>query len=226
MKNLLSNLLYIRIHVELILLLTTCSLWVKAQSDSASPTPVELMQGNQKLYSLLIVNRALSPGSDWGFLNVTTFSATNHNEVPRNEFFSTSLLSYPVYRKFRIASGVNLNEVVGLNYFSGFQYATVAGYWLIVLVPGIYFPEQSSFETLALIEFRPPLSQRIKLYTRLHTLYNTGLADGQHNRSYGYLRLGLSVKTLSFGVGLNADWYGPVRSQQENFGIFIRTELP
>lgn len=226
MNNLQSTIQYTWIRVELILLLTTCSLWVKAQSDTAPATPVELMQGTRKLYSLLIVNRPLAPESAWDFLNITTFSATNQNEVSRNEFFSTALLSYPVYRKVRIASGVNLNEVVGLNCFSGFQYATGTGLWQIVLVPGIYFPEQSSFETLALIEFRPPLSQRIKLYTRLHTLYNVSLAGGQHNRSYGYLRLGLSVKTLSFGVGLNADWYGPVRSRQENLGIFIRTELP
>lgn len=226
MNNLLSTLQHIRTRIELILLLTTCSLGVKAQSDSVSPIPVELMQGNRKLYSLLIVNRPLSPESEWGFLNVTTFSGTNPNKASRNEFFSSSLLSYPVYRKFRITSGVNLNEVVGLNYFSGFQYATVTGHWLIVLVPGIYYPDQSSFETLALIEFRPPLSQRIKLYTRLHTLYNTSLTEGQHNRSYGYLRLGLSVKTLSFGLGLNADWYGPLRSREEYFGIFIRTELP
>lgn len=226
MKNLQSAIQYTGIRVELILILIACPIWVNAQSDSASPIPIELMQGNQKLYSLLIVNRPLAPESAWGFLNVTTFSGTNPNRASHNEFFSSSLLSYPVYRKFRIASGVNLNEVVGLNYFSGFQYATVTGYWLLVLVPGIYYPDQSSFETLALIEFRPPLSQRVKLYTRLHTLYNTSLAEGQHNRSYGYLRLGLSMKSLSFGVGLNADWYGPLRSQENNFGVFIRTELP
>lgn len=226
MKCFQSTIGYIGIRVELILILITFPIWVNAQSDSASPTPVELMQGNQKLYSLLIVNQSLAPESALGFLHVTTFSGANPNKASRNEFFSSSLLSYPVYRKFRIASGVNLNEVVGLNYFSGFQYATVTGYWLIVLVPGIYFSEQSSFETLVLIEFRPPLSQRVKLYTRLHTLYNTSLSEGQHNRSYGYLRLGLSVKTLSFGLGMNADWYGPLRSQENNFGVFIRTELP
>lgn len=225
MRNLQSTIRYTGLRVELILILIASPSWVNAQSDSISPIPVELMQGHQKFYSLLIVNRPLAAESAWGFLNVTTFSGTNPNKDSRNEFFSSSLLSYPIYRKFRIAFGVNLNEV-GLNYFSGFQYATSTRYWLIVLVPGIYYPGQSSFETLALIEYRPPLSKRVKLYTRLHTLYNTSLAEGQHNRSYGYLRLGLSVKTLSFGVGLNVDWYGQLRSREENFGLFIRAELP
>lgn len=226
MRNLQSTIQYTGIRVKLILILIACPIWVNAQSDSTSPIPVELMQGHQKLYSFLIVNRSLAPESDWGFLNVTTFSGTNPNKASRNEFFSSSLLTYPVYRKFRIVFGVNLNEVVGLNYFAGFQYATSTRYWLIVLVPGIYYPDQSSVETLALIEYRPPLSKRVKLYTRLHTLYNASLSEGQHNRSYGYLRLGLSVKTLSFGVGWNVDWYGQLRSREENLGIFIRTELP
>jgi hypothetical protein len=131
-----------------------------AQSISVPPTPVELMQGHKKFYSLLVVNRPFELESSWDFFNVTTFSANNHNEVSRNEFFSTSLISYPVYRNVRVASGVNLNSVVGLNYFSGFQYSRMSGHWLIVLVPGIYFKDKSSFEALALMEFTPPISKR------------------------------------------------------------------
>ncbi len=214
------------IRFALVLMLVAYMMGVKAQSISVPPTPVEMMQGHKKFYSLLVVNRPLELESSWDFFNVTTFSANNHNEVSRNEFFSTSLISYPVYHNVRVASGVNLNSVVGLNYFSGFQYSRMNGHWLIVLVPGIYFKDKSSFEALALMEFTPPISKRLKLYTRIHALYNAGLADWHHNRSYNYLRLGLTVGSISFGVGLNADWYGPFRLLEKNYGIFIRTELP
>ncbi len=207
------------------LMLLNCWLWVKSQDIPPPPIPIELLQGNQKFYSLLVVDRSVSPVLPINYFNITTFSANNQNEVSHNEFFSSSLISYPLYGDFRITSGINLNSVVGLNYFAGFQFSKLAGSWLIVVVPGVYFQGGSSFETLALVEYCPPISQQLKLYTRVHVMHNANLTDWKHNSSFDYLRLGITAKSITMGVGLNADWYGPSRILEKNYGVFIRAEL-
>lgn len=225
MKYSLIHIRNTRKRIGLILLGVIAGLSAKAQSITAPPIPFEVMQGNEKFYSLMVVNKPFAQ-HQLSFFNVTTFTAHNDNEVSRNEFVSTTLISFPIYRDIRLSSGLDLNSVVGLNYFAGFQFSKVTGHWLIVLVPGIYFREHSSFETLGLVEFCPPISPRLKLYTRVHTLYNAQAADFVHNRSYNYLRLGLTAKRTSFGLGFNADWYGPSMRHEKNYGIFIRTEIP
>lgn len=219
-----NQLTYKRLGLLLILVILVHR--ANAQNVPASPIPFEMMQGNEKFYSLLIVNRPLEEGEQLSFFNITTFSATHENEVARNEFFSSSMLSLPIYRNIKAASGINLNSVAGLHYFVGFQFSEVRGPWLIVLIPGIYFREGSSLETLALVEFRPPITQRFRLYSRIHSLYNAETVNLLHNRSYTYLRLGLNVARTSFGLGFNSDWYGPSKIYGENCGIFLRMEIP
>lgn len=58
-------------------------------------------------------------------------------------------------------------------------------------------------------------------------LYKCSTEDGKHERSYLYLRAGISIKNLSFGIGANLDKYGPPKNQiiKENYGVFTKADL-
>ena len=56
-------------------------------------------------------------------------------------------------------------------------------------------------------------------------LYNTSLKEGNHNRSYVYLRAGLKRQSLIFGLGANLDQFGPHKHFEDNYGVFIGYEL-
>jgi hypothetical protein len=75
---------------------------------------------------------------------------------------------------------------------------------------------------MTIIHFRPQISEKIKLFTRLQML---NLFDSGGNiRSYQWFRIGLDIKSTQFGVAFNLDEYGtdPV---EFNAGLFIRKEI-
>jgi hypothetical protein len=82
-----------------------------------------------------------------------------------------------------------------------------------------------NFETFALLENKPQLTDKLGLYTRVQGLYNHNTKQDFHDRSYLYLRAGLSIKKYQFGLGANFDRYGPFKINQENYGLFVRVEI-
>jgi hypothetical protein len=52
------------------------------------------------------------------------------------------------------------------------------------------------------------------------------LFDANGNiKSYQWMRLGLEVKGIQFGLAANLDEYGPNPSLDTNLGVFIRKEI-
>jgi hypothetical protein len=76
---------------------------------------------------------------------------------------------------------------------------------------------------MMILQYKPEINDRIKLYTRLQML---NLFDSGGNiKSYQWMRLGLEVKGIQFGLAADLDEYGPHPSVESNFGLFLRKEI-
>jgi hypothetical protein len=80
-----------------------------------------------------------------------------------------------------------------------------------------------SSEFLTMTEYRPKLFREIGFYSRLQTLVETDFKDIKKNAQL--LRVGLEYKQFQFGVAAAFNVFSNEPLRQENFGIFLRTEL-
>jgi hypothetical protein len=68
---------------------------------------------------------------------------------------------------------------------------------------------------MTIIQYKSDINERVMLFTRLHLL---NLFDSGGNiGSYQWMRLGIEVKGLQFGLAANLDEYGPDPSIESNF---------
>lgn len=196
-----------------------------AQQKPALPIPIEIIAGPSQMQYVSIVDRSL-PGTDrFGFFGFTTYTYDHRSEVPATEFLTNLSLTYDVSRSFKLATGISLNSVAGRSYFAGVQYSFANENWLVVVVPAIFASKTLALESLSFVEFKPKISNQLRLYTRLQTLYNYEATMLSHNRSYLNARLGLSHGKMTFGLGRNADFYGPAKYRGVSYGLFLRANL-
>ncbi len=93
--------------------------------------------------------------------------------------------------------------------------------WLVVFNTNLQLEPTTNFEGVGVVEYKPIISKKLRLYSRLQVLYNQNLNKGNHERSFVYLRLGVTRKKSSFGLGLNFDFYGANTMREEGYGVFI-----
>lgn len=190
-----------------------------------APIPVELLIGNHAISVQLVVSKQLKENSKWGYFNVTNFNGDIKNDITKNEFFTQSLLNFKLFHGFSIAAGFTLNQKTGFRKVVGFQYLFANKKWLFIAMPTLDLKDNHNIETFSLLEFKPKLTDKIGLYTRLQGLYILDPKEHMHQRSYMNFRLGLAIKNYQLGVGSDFNWYGPTKINTNNTGIFARIQL-
>lgn len=76
---------------------------------------------------------------------------------------------------------------------------------------------------MLILQYKAEINDRVRLFTRIQLL---NLFDAGGNiKSYQWMRLGLEVKGIQFGLAVNLDEYGPNPSVESNLGVFIRKEI-
>jgi hypothetical protein len=189
------------------------------------PVPVEVFAGNNYLNFQMIVSKPFQQGSRFGFFNVTNFNGNYDNNLRRNEFLTQGLVNFEVYKGISLAAGATMNYVTGFRPTAGLQYLYGNREWLIVLLPRMDLRDDYNFETFGLVEYKPQLTKKLGLYTRVQGLYNHNIKQEFHDRSYLYFRAGFSYQNYQFGLGANFDRYGPMKVSGDNFGLFLRVLL-
>jgi len=217
---------------QLLILFLICfhSVLVSAQESlpditPSPPIPAEFMIGSDRLTYQIVVNKSFSSKSKFGFLSVSTFAVDYKNDKSENDYMTPAFLNYRLIGGFGLTSGVAVNSNWGFRPFNGLQYVFANRKILALIVSGFYLTESHNFETLALIEFKPKFNNEWALYSRLQVLVSQNMEYDNHDRSYVYGRLGVSYKSVGFGLGTNLDWYGPAKISKENYGIFVRYEF-
>ena len=215
-------------------LITTIAVFAQKKADSLNsikptksspPIPVEVFAGNKGLMFQMTVSKHFNPKSRFGFFNVNNFVGDYHSANQNNQYMSQSWITADIWKGFSLNAGVVMNYMTGFRPTLGVQYVFVNRDFFVVALPRFDLTQTNNFETFALVEFKPKFNKNSGLYTRFQGLYNRNTKPDSHDRSYIWLRAGVSFKNYQFGIGSNFDFYGPNKLYENSLGIFVRTEL-
>jgi len=185
------------------------------------PTPVEFMAGNNRMFFQIVVKKKFAPESKFGFLSVSTFAASYDNEKEELDMAIPLLINYNFYKGFGLVGGISLNNSVGFSPLLGAQHSFSNKEWVAVTVASFFLHSKRNVELFGIYEYKPSLSPKTNLYTRVQFLYIHSTRENLHARSFLQLRAGLKKNALNFGLGANLDQYGPEKSFKPNYGVFV-----
>ena len=185
------------------------------------PTPVEFMTGNNRMFFQMVLKRKFTPESKFGFLSVTSLSASYDNDMEELDIALPVLINYNVYKGFGLVGGMTINKSVGFSPLLGAQHSFANKEWVAVTIASFFLNSKRNVELFGIYEYKPTLSSKINLYTRVQFLYIHSTRDNNHARSFLQLRAGLKKNALNFGLGANLDQYGPEKTIKPNYGIFV-----
>jgi hypothetical protein len=214
-----------RKYILVVILILVFAVKINAQEFVQKPIPIELVLGNSRLGLQSIINKNLPESKRFSFFSVTNFESDYSQNSNSLDFINNSQISFEIYKGFGISSGGNINKVTGLSPTLGLQYVFANPKWLFVVTPNLIFSTGNTASLLSILEYKPKLTDQLKVYSRVQGLYNHNIKSSLHERSYVQLRVGLEYKKYQFGLASNFDYFGPKRSFKENYGIFIRANL-
>jgi hypothetical protein len=212
-------------YILTVILILAFAVKINAQEVSQKPIPIELVLGNNRLGLQSIINKNLPESKRFSFFSVTSFESDYSQNSNGLDFINISQISYEIYKGFGISSGGNINKVTGLSPTLGLQYVFADPKWLFVVTPTLIFTKGNTASLLSILEYKPKLTDQLKVYSRVQGLYNHNIKSSTHERSYLQLRIGLEYKKYQYGLASNLDHFGPSRSFKENYGVFIRANL-
>lgn len=190
-----------------------------------SPIPFESFFGHEAINSQIIVARDFTPTSKFSFFGLATYTASYNNEQDKNSLLMINQISYSLGKGFGIMAGADMNSEVGFSPIIGPEHVYVSQKFLAVTILSYSMKGDHDLGLFGLYQFTPPINDNLSVYTRLQILYSQNLGEGEHNRSFMYLRAGLRLNRFSFGFGANLDQYGPHKAYGDNYGAFLGWEF-
>lgn len=187
------------------------------------PTPVEVFFGNNRTNAQLNFNKNIK--GKFNFVNLTVAAADYKNTLSENEVIMMNTVNYQFHKNINTGAGLRYHYKKGFipNISMSFTYFNPT--WSFILTPCFEFLPKRDIEFVGIIEFKPKLTENIRLYTRIQGLYNQNITDNLHDRSYANFRLGLKINRIVFGGAANLDHYGPNKVYKDNYGVFFKYDL-
>ncbi|HNP48780.1 MAG TPA: hypothetical protein PKL85_08080 [Bacteroidia bacterium] len=186
---------------------------------------VEELVGNKRQFLQLTVNKILDEKKNIGLFSISSYAADYKKYSVENEYQNSTLVYHHIFGGISINSGASFTSVEGLKNFVGLQYLHQSKSLTVLLMPTYSFLNNKKVAGLALIEYKPAISQNWALYSRVQVHYNHDLETKSHFRSYAYSRLGFTYKYFSFGFAHNYDRYGAEKSTKNNYGAFLKLSI-
>ena len=198
-----------------------------AQDNHAplAPIPVEATFGTNRLQFQAVINRPISANGKLSFFNLSTGAVDYNNTPSETEMVVVNNLTYTLFGNVKLTGGAEWHFKLGLVPQVGLQYFKANRTWLVMLNPSINMQPVKNIETIGILEFKPAISAATQLYTRAQILHVQGLQDGLHARSALMLRAGITKGKFTAGLGANFDYYGPMKFEKDNVGLFTRLTL-
>ena len=199
---------------------------LKAQAP-IPPLPMELMFGHDRMDYQLVMKRNFTPTSKFSVLAIAVFSE-NYGKGKKlgDSVVIPFQVNYALGKSgFSLAAGGEANSVAGFGTTVGLTHSKATKEILAISVLSYQLSSAQNVKFFGLYEYKPALTEKWSVYSRLQLTYNQGMAEGFHNRSFIYLRAGLKKGPVGFGLGANFDAYGPSKIAKENYGVFTRWEF-
>ena len=189
------------------------------------PLPVEATFGTNRLHFQAVINRPVSANGKLSFFNLSTGAVDYSITASETEIVVVNNLTYALFGNIKVTGGAEWHYKLGLVPQLGLQYFKANRTWLVLVNPSINLQPSKSTATIGIVEYKPALSQKAQLYTRAQVLYIQSLQDGLHARSALMLRAGVTQGKFTIGLGANFDYYGPMKMEKDNVGLFTRLAL-
>ncbi len=202
-------------------LLSPVFLW--SQPKTEPPVPLEILFGNNRIYLSSSLNKAIA--GKWRYLSVASAAADYKNRRSETEIVINNWLLYQFHPNFGASAGIQYHYYKGLVPNISFHAAYASPTWRLMFTPSFGMLPHESLKASAIVEFKPALSQRLRLYTKAQLLYDQNTTDNLHDRSQYYFRLGLTIRKFTFGGGVNFDYYGPNYLHKNNWGGFLLVNI-
>jgi hypothetical protein len=189
----------------------------------AQKLPIEILAGHNAINTQFIVNKKFSETSKFGIFSVINFNMPydRQNVIYKYHIVQANIF-YSLSKHISVFAGGFTNPK---------DYGASLG--LQTRLPfknGMFFISNRnsiltnySSEFLVMTEFRPKLTDKLHLYSRLQIMTETDFTEAKRN--FQMLRLGLGFKQYQFGLGATFDQFGSKPIKEENYGIFVRAEL-
>jgi len=204
-----------------------CSIRLLAQ-DSLShrmeivPVQVEALAGNQRLALQTLVIKPFTVKSKFSILSfVQTVNNYNNKEAQNFDLDNITQANYDLYRGFGPSLGLSTNNLLVFAPNAGLNYVLLRPTLMFIINPTMVLTTGHNIRSIAILEYRPHLKDRLSFYTRVQVYYSYNVDNQYHERSFLTARLGLSYDRFTYGIGANIDRYGPAEIQKENYGIHL-----
>lgn len=188
------------------------------------PINVESFFSDRGVGYQMIVNKKLQGIPLLGFFGVTNLVGEWNQQAVR-DYMTQGNLTYEIVKGLNLLGGFHVTNVSGFRPTVGLMYTFKSPELLVVVNPRIDVSSDAVVEGFSLIEYRPRMNDHWHFYTRLQGLYGHTTSLDFHARSYIVARLGVSYKTITFGVGTNLDRYGPMKQAINSYGVFCSAAL-
>jgi hypothetical protein len=188
------------------------------------PVNIEPMAGNRGISFQMIIDKKIKSMPQIGFFSVTDLNS-DWGEKNISDLMTQANLTLDLVKGLRLSAGFHYTPVTGIRPSAGLIYAFANENWLFIASPRIDLQQNPNIEAMVLAEFKPKINDNWRLYSRLQGLYSQMTEIDMHGRSYVRARAGLSYREIAFGVGANIEYYGPLKLNENNIGVFTKIML-
>lgn len=192
--------------------------------ESNPPVFMETFVGDDGLAFQMILDKQLQSAPRFGFFSVTDLRP-EWGKIQMEDYLVQGKLTYTILRGIDLAAGFSWNPVDGIRPSAAALFTYGNPQWFALFNPRIDLSKNPNLDNLILVEYKPELSSKLSLYSRVQALYVHTFGLDLHARSYVLLRAGVTWKDLSFGPAVNFDWFGPDKVFKSNIGGFIAINL-
>lgn len=148
-------------------------------------------------------------------------SIMNFYDSNKTELMTQSYITYSIDKDVAVGLGTFYASGPGFTPAMNIRFSKITKSFTIMVVPRIDLKTDPSYELMAFMEYSPKDKTDLQPYGRIQIMENFTALD--HNRSYQYLRLGMSTGNIQFGLSVDYDAYGKDLDYIENYGIFLRS---
>lgn len=185
----------------------------------SQPIPIELSLSNRDFRFQNFYGRDFNNNSKLGYFQ--TSSLYHFFESERvTEIMNQSYITYALNGNLKLATGYFYATHPGFKPSIAVQFMVHKENLMLLAVPRMDLWQKPSYEIMGLLEYRPKLSEKCRMYSRVQFMNN--FSKDTHNRSYQNFRIGIEKGKKQFGLALNIDEYGPEWTLISSYGLFVR----
>lgn len=187
------------------------------------PMNFETLVGSRGVSFQMVIDKKIKSAPKFGFFSVVDFNSDWNNDQ-LSDLMVMGKATVDIVKGLKFGAGFQ-NTPGGIRPSAALIYTYANPEWLVLAMPRVDLTKNATGEMLGLIEYRPKINDKWNFYSRLQGTYVHALSDNFHAGSYVRARAGLTHGDITFGLGANFEYYGPLKHNENNIGGFVQVLL-